>query len=285
MFNLKRIKKVGVGIIVFDDICHLKNITSEIRDLCDNITVCLQKTSYHGIPIQDDIVDYVEHLKDENFIDNIIWFEPINLYKEMGQAAPRFVETDKRNFILEYLENDCSHTMVIDSDEFYDHDDFETALKIIDEHDDIKVTYCEYVNYYRDYSHLMVWPFRCYVPFLTESSYRFSFKNGSFDKPSDPTRRYQINEEGSKYCILTFKIIKMHHLSWIRTDIESKIDNWSSRLYFDNFDVLKKQIINSYNNFKDGKNATIMFNTPFNQVVVNKLKNQYINPKYNLLDL
>jgi hypothetical protein len=76
----------------------------------------------------------------------------------------------------------------------------------------------------------------------------------------------------------------MHHLSWIRKDIESKIDNWSSKRYFDNFDELKKRIIDRYNNYKDGLNAVIMFGTPDNEVIVNVLPKQYINPKFSMLD-
>lgn len=286
MLNLNRIKKIGFGIIVFDDVCHLKNITSEIRDLCDNITICLQKTSYYDEPISDDVVKSAEKLQSEKLVDDIIWFEPTDKHTNEGPAAPRYVETDKRNFILEHLDKEvgCSHTMVTDSDEFYDHDEFKTAIEIIDANPNIKITYCEYVNYYRDYRHLLVWPFRCYVPFLTESKYRFDFKKGIFDKPSDPTRRYVINEPNAQYCLLSFNIIKMHHLSWIRVDIRSKINNWSSRMYFDNIDGLKKKIIDTYETFEDGMNATIMFNSPFNQVVVNTLPNQYIKPKYNLLD-
>ena len=74
----------------------------------------------------------------------------------------------------------------------------------------------------------------------------------------------------------------MHHLSWIRQDICSKIDNWSSRKYFDDAVGLRDRIIDRYNNYQEGQNAIIMFNVPNYEVVVNRLPNQYINPKYNL---
>ena len=121
---------------------------------------------------------------------------------------------------------------IIDSDAFYDHDDYQNAKNVLIEHPDINVTYCEYINYYRDYRHLLVWPFKSYVPFISKVSYKFDFFNGSFDKPSDPTRRYLIEGKDAKYCIMSFSTVKMHHLSWIRTDIREKLKNWSAKKYF-----------------------------------------------------
>lgn len=318
---MSKISKLGLGIVVFDDTFHLKNITTEVRDLCDEITICLQHESYYNEPISHDVVNYVNTLKEEGLVDSIIWFNVSKKYdnesdfidfdnpirndgsnplteeqlteiknkreEDHKNVAPRLIETDKRNFILDYLENTChcSHSIVIDSDEFYDHDDFKNSKELINKKDDIHVSYCQYINYYRDYIHLMVWPFICYVPFISEASYRYDFKNGSFDKPSDPTRRFRLEGEGAQYCILSFKTVKMHHLSWIRKNIEHKLDNWSSKMYFKDNEGLIERILDRYNNYRDGQNAILMFNTPNNEVVVNKLTARYINPKYSLLDL
>ena len=284
---MSKITKLGYGIIVFDDVCHLRNMLTEVRNSCDEIVVCLQNESYYGIPINQKIVQHIKSLIDEKLVDDVIWFVPKELHEHEGPHAPRLVETDKRNFILDYLEHEkgCSHSMVIDSDEYYDREDFERCKGLLNGADNIKVSYCEYLNYYRDYMHVMVWPFRCFVPFITESHYRFDFKNGSFDKPSDPTRRYYIPEKDGQYCVINFKTIKMHHLSWIRQDIRSKIDNWSSRKFFDCFDGLRDRIIDRYENYKDGQNAVIMFKVPNFEVVVTKLQKQYINPKYGLTEI
>lgn len=281
---MSKITKLGYGIIVFDDVCHLRNMLDEVRPHCDTIVVCLQNESYHGTPIEQKIVQYIGTLKESGLIDDIIWFKQTKTYDESNPDSPRFVETDKRNFILDYLEHNCkcSHSMVIDSDEYYDGEDFRQAKEIISNSEDIHVSYCQYINYYRDYTHLMVWPFFCYVPFITESSYRFDFKNGSFDKPSDPTRRYVIEGEDKRYCILNFKVVKMHHLSWIRQDIKQKIDNWSSRKHFEHLPDLRDRIIERYENYKEGQNAIIMFNTPSNEVVVDRLPKQFISPKHSL---
>lgn len=280
---MSKIKKLGMGIVAFDDVTHLKNMCSEIRDLVDVIVVCLQNESYFGNPIERVVVEHIELLKSEGFVDDIIWFSGVDYGNSI--EAPRLTETDKRNYILDRLEkhHGCSHSFITDSDEFYSHDEFKEAKSIVDSHDAVS-SYCQYVNYYRDYQHLLVWPYNAYVPFITESSYRFDFKHGTFDKPSDPTRRYVLNKD-DVYIILPFNTIKMHHLSWIRTNIENKIDNWSSKRYFSNVKGLRERIIDRYNNYQNGQNAIIMFGTPDNEVIVNVLPKQYINPKYPLTEI
>lgn len=278
-----KVEKIGLGIVAFDDITHIKNICAEVRDLCDVIIVCLQEKSYFGYPITKDVIDYVNELYNDGYVDDIMWFEG----KDYGSDnnAPRLTETDKRNAILDKLEHEyhCSHSMIIDSDEFYSHDEFLQGIKDVEDCE-LDVCYCQYINYYRDYRHVLVWPYKAYVPFISKSSYRFDFKNGTFDKPSDPTRRYRVDEGGVRIGVLPFEHIKMHHLSWIRKDICSKIDNWSSKRHFEKVKGLRERIIDRYNNYKDGLNAIIMFGTPDNEVIVNVLPKQYIHPKFSMLD-
>lgn len=279
---MSKISKLGMGIIAFEGIEHIKNITYEIRELVDTIVICLQKESYHGEPIHQEDVDLANQLLEYGYVDDIIWFKATDLHTEEGNAGPRWIETDKRNFILDYLENTakCSHSLVIDSDEFYDKEDFEYAKNLLDKDESARVSYCQYINYYRDYSHVLVWPFLAYVPFITESSFRFHFENGTFTLPSDPTRRY-VTDSSVTPKVLSFDIIKMHHLSWIRIDIEKKLHNWSAKRYFQK-DELHNAILNRYYNYVDGQNAIITFNVPNYNVCVNRLPKQYIHPHFYL---
>lgn len=279
---MSKISKLGMGIIAFEGIEHIKNITYEIRELVDTIVICLQKESYHGEPIHQEDVDLANQLLEYGYVDDIIWFEAADLHTEEGNAGPRWIETDKRNFILDYLENTvkCSHSLVIDSDEFYDKEDFEYAKNLLDKDESARVSYCQYINYYRDYSHVLVWPFLAYVPFITESSFRFHFENGTFTLPSDPTRRY-VTDSSVTPKVIAFDIIKMHHLSWIRIDIEKKLHNWSAKRYFQK-DELHNAILNRYYNYVDGQNAIITFNVPNYNVCVNRLPKQYIHPHFYL---
>lgn len=280
---MSKISKLGLGIVAFEGTEHIKNITYEIRDLCDYIVICLQEISYDGsIHISQDDIDECNHLLECKLIDDIIWFEPKDMHEDAKDknAVPRMIETDKRNFILDYLQSkECSHALIIDSDEFYNHDDFKNAKNVINVNEQMVVTYCEYINYYRDYEHILVWPFHSYVPFVSEIKYRFSFDRGSFDRPSDPTRRYAIPDKGM-YHIFPYNVIKMHHLSWIRINIEKKIASWSAKKYFANEKNLEENILNRYYNYQDGMNAFITFNVPGFQVAVNRLPKRYITPKY-----
>ena len=66
----------------------------------------LQNESYYGVPINQNVVQHINWLIEQKLVDDVIWFKPTKFYDEEGPHAPRFVETDKRNFILDYLEKE-----------------------------------------------------------------------------------------------------------------------------------------------------------------------------------
>lgn len=284
---MSKITKLGLGIIAFEGTEHLKNIIYAIRRDVDVVAVCLQEISYHGDPIDQEDVDEINDLKEKGYVDEIIWFTPTNMHEDKKESGPRYIETDKRNFTLDFLENvmQCSHSLIIDSDEYYDPIDFFKAKEFINISPDIHVSYCQYINYYRDYRHIMVWPFYAYVPFITEAKYRYSFDNGSFASASDPTRRYLLEGGECTYQIMPFDMVKMHHLSWIRKKIEKKVDSWSSKKLFENVQGLRHAVLERYYNYVEGDNAVIMLNVPYFQVCVNRLSRRYIDPRYQLDDV
>ena len=114
-------------------------------------------------------INEIFRLRDEDhLVDNIV---EINLDVN---KAPRVQETDKRNILIQDAEDHgCSHCLVIDSDEYYTKKAFEYGLQQIDEND-YEMTYCQYVNYYHDYRHYLVYPFQqgMYVPWVTKTKYR-----------------------------------------------------------------------------------------------------------------
>ena len=287
---MSKISKIGVGIVAFEGTEHIKNITYEIREYVDEIVVCLQKVSYHNKPIEQEDVDEVMSLVKVGLVDKVIWFEadlsylnnkdkiPHKEYRDI----PRRIETNKRNYILDVLEADgCSHSMVIDSDEFYDWADFARATRLINDRDDIHVTYAQYINYYKDYRHYMLYPFQCFVPFIAEAKYRFEFRCNQFVKSIDPTRVYKLNND-EMYHIISWNVVKMHHFSWIRKDIRKKLDNWSSQDYFEKKKY--ERVFERFDNYQDWQNARVMFAIPKNEMCINKLVREYIHPHYKLTD-
>lgn len=283
-FNFKNIKKIGLGIVAFEGTEHLYNIISEIKDFIGYVVVGLQDISYHGDPIDPIDKEEVLRLKNEDHLVDTILNIKLN-----AKIAPREQETAKRNALIEDCQkNGCSHVLIIDSDEFYSKNAFERAVKEIDEND-YELTYCEYINYYHDYMHYMVYPFPqgMYVPFVSKAKYRFVFNTNSFPHPSDPTRRYftgpRPNPGEEIFHIFKWNELKMHHLSWIRANIVKKVESWSSKKCFDNFEDLIDKAIFGYERFdqeKEGIQKTnILFNTPDSKIEIDKFPKQYIFPK------
>ena len=288
--KFKNIKKVGLAIICFEGTEHLYNIISAIRESVDYVSVGLQRKSYHGDPISNIDLNEIFRLRDEDrLVDNIVEIE-LDMNKE-----PRVQETDKRNILIQDAEDHgCSHCLVIDSDEYYTKKAFDYGLQQIDEYD-YEMTYCQYVNYYHDYCHYLKYPFSdgMYVPWVSKTRWRHSYDCNDFPKPSDPTRRFVrseiVTDENGKqtkkmlaeYHIFEWNEVKMHHLSWLRADIRKKLENWSSKKVFKNYDDLIDKAVIAFNNFsEDEKNsqAIMLFNTPENKVDIATFPRQFIHP-------
>ena len=175
----KNIKKVGLAIICFEGTEHLYNIISAIKDSVDYVSIGLQRLSYHGDKIRQTDLNEMFRLRDEDkLVDNIVEIE-LDIEK-----PARVQETDKRNILIQDAEDHgCSHVIVIDSDEYYTKKSFDYALRQIDEND-YECTYCQYVNYFKDYTHTLVYPFSqgMYVPFVSKVKYRHSSDCLDFNK-------------------------------------------------------------------------------------------------------
>lgn len=288
----KNIKRLGLGIVAFEGTEHLAGIITEIRDLVDYVTIGLQRVSYHNDPIDPIDLNEIHRLKEEGLVDEIVDIE-LDTSK-----PPRMQETDKRNLIIQDAEDHgCSHVIVIDSDEFYDHGEFLSALREIDEKD-IEMSYCQYVNYYKDYMHYLVYPFKdgMWVPFVSKTKYRHEYECMDFLLPSDPSRRYVRPYDGVEnvdgklvkrytvdYHLFQPDTVIMNHLSWLRSDIRKKMSMWSAKTAFDNYEDIIDRAVESYNSF-DSKTmkdqiVTLLIKTPNNTITVKAFDHVRIHPK------
>lgn len=286
---MSKIKKLGVGIVAFEGTEHIKNITYEFRrcGFDTEIVVCLQKKSYTGIEIDQYDIDEVERCVNAGLVDKIIWYSYTD--KEVSRAKkeetnvgdwPRILECNKRNKILDELEKDgCTQAIVIDSDEYYDSNELIPMLQYYNCTESMHVSYCQYINYWQDYRHYLIWDKATFVPFVTDIKYRFKFGFGLNGRAVDMTRTYEL-AAGDSYNIINWSSLKMHHLSWIRISIEKKIDSWSSQKYYkkDALDFIKKK----YYEWKPWENAYITYRIPLRPVCVNCYDEQYIHPHYSL---
>ena len=255
------IRKLGYMINAFDASELLENLLLEIRDQIDYVGAIWQKKSYWKNPMSKEDLDELHRLKDLGLIDELIEFKP-NYAKYSREQ-----ECDKRNMGIEIAKNmGCSHAISADADEFYDADQFRFAKDLIDKKG-YTVTYCSYVNYYRDFSHYLVYPFRPFVPFIHSTYFRYTY-NGPAPGPTDPTRRI-LNPHNLGTYIFPDEDIRMGHAAWIRRDIRKKLVNWSAKDHFEK--SLIDKAVERWENWKEGEDAIMLFNVPDKSVRVNKL--------------
>jgi len=255
------IKRLGLTINAFDASELLDQLISEIRDQVDWVAAIYQKRSYWGNPMAKTDMDELNRLKSLGLIDELIEFKPnFNKYS-------REQECEKRNQGIELAkQRGCSHVLNIDADEFYDKDQFREAKNYINQ-TGWGITYWSYVNYYKDFEHYLVYPFRPLVPGIHSTFFNYTY-NGPAPGPTDPTRRI-LNPSNLGTYVFPDEVIRMGHAAWIRRDIRKKLVNWSAKNHF------PKELINKaverWENWKEGEGAIMLFNVPENNVDVRKL--------------
>lgn len=259
---MAKIKKLSVTINAFDATELLEQLISEIRDQVDHVAAIWQKKSYWKNPMNPKDMNELKRLQEMGLIDELIEFKP-NFAKYSREQ-----ECDKRNMGIELMkQNGSSHILNIDADEFYDADQFRSAKDLINEKG-YTITYCSYVNYYRDFSHYLVYPFRPFVPFIHSTFWKYTYQ-GPAPGPTDPTRRI-LNPHNFGTYIFKDEELRMGHASWIRKDIRTKLVNWSAKNHFNEDDI--KKAVERWNNWKEGDDAYMLFNVPEKKVKVRKLE-------------
>ena len=256
-----KIKSLAMTINAFDASEHLEALISEIRDQLDYVVAIYQKKSYCQNPMDPKDFEELNRLKQLGIIDELIEFIP-------DYSKPhREQECDKRNMGIELSkQRGCTHVISADADEYYDADQFREAKSQINKNG-WPITYWSYVNYYRDFEHYLVYPFRPFVPGIHSTYFKYTF-NGPAPGPTDPTRRI-YNPMNIGTYLFPDEVIRMGHAAWIRKDIRKKLENWSAKDHFTK-DLIDKAV-ERWENWKEGDNAIMLFNVPDNNVYVKKL--------------
>ena len=151
----------------------------------------------------------------------------------------------KRNIGLSLSQGaGCTHHMSMDSDEYYLPSEFESVKKLIEE-GDYDSSFCQMQTYYKSWEFALNPPEEYYVSLIFKIKPDSSYVLGA---PApvlvDPTRRMSPS---SKPIVLTREQIQMHHGSYIRDNIRTKLTNSSASTNF-NKDI--DRITNHYNNWK-----------------------------------
>jgi len=262
-----KIKKLALTINAFDASELLEPLLTEIIDEVDYVIAIKQAKSYWGNPMAKEDIAELDRLKEIGLIDEVVEFQ--------GDKSKysREQECDKRNWGIDLVKaKGYSHVLNIDADEFYDIEQFKWAKNLINTKG-YTTTYCTYVNYYRDFDHHLVYPFRPLVPFIQSTYFRYTY-NGPAPGPTDPTRRVNNPMNLGTYVFKDDEL-RMGHAAWIRKDIKKKLINWSAKNHFP-VELIDKAV-ERWTNWKEGDDAIMLFNVPGNTVRVKKLDQRIHN--------
>jgi ribosomal protein S17E len=252
--------KLGVSYNVFDGEELLEGSIKSIRNSVDYISVVYQKTSNFGNPCSDNLVNILNDLINKKLVDSIVEYETKNV-------PPHQNELNKRNLGLFLSKNNnCTHHMSMDSDEFYVESQL-NYLKNIIESKDYDSSFCKMVSYYKTGDYIRDPKEEYYVPVI------YKIKNNEFTYAEkcvvevDPTRRIKSQNP----VILERNDIEMHHYSMVRTDIKSKFINSTSRSLFNQH---INKMIDDYNNWEYPNKVLWPGNPPY-YVEIKKVKNLF----------
>lgn len=235
--------KLGVSYNLFDGEELLESSIKSIRNNVDYISVVYQTVSNFGDPCNENLIPLLEKLKSEKLIDELFEYRPkIN-------KGGHFNEITKRNIGLSLSEGfGCTHHMGMDSDEFYTDEQFKYMKKIIEE-GDYDSSVCQMTTYYKKPIYRLDPKEEYYVSLI------YKIKQGKefimahpFPVLVDPTRRM----DSGKCKIFTRDEIEMHHMSYVRNNIEKKVRNSSAKV---NFESWIPEFLEYFNNWTEGNDA------------------------------
>lgn len=220
---------------VWDDYDLLWESVENIHKLVDGVIVVYSEASNYG-----ELTDRSE----------IAFHVKCDVYRrEPVLHHPLHAETDKRNFGLEKArELGFTHFITMDSDEFYDREQFLAAKEMFHVKRDLNGLVVESYVYFKSPT-LTIGKDVTLVPHIHKitptikhefnKQYPFAWEGKQIR--IDPTRSLNINSGVEMFeCPL-------HHMSWIRKDPEKKIRNSTARA-----NLQRSTILQDYSNAEEG---------------------------------
>lgn len=229
-FILRKNMKVGVSYNLFDGEELLPYSIKQIRKNVNYISVVYQLTSNLGNPASNNLEKKLEQLKEKGLIDELHHYEPD------FKLTPHENEKKKRDIGLELAKkHGCTHFMSMDTDEFYEEEQFDYALDYIMLHN-IKTSAVGIVEYLKEPENQLIGTYtfikkdtdlyNFYVPFIIKINKFKTSKHGKgyFPCYTDPTRKLF---HSGRFRLFPIQEIVMHHMATIRLDLDKKYDNSS----------------------------------------------------------
>jgi hypothetical protein len=154
------------------------------------------------------------------------------------KKSPLDNETFKRNIGLDWArKTDCTHFLMMDSDEFYTKEDIEKGFEEIGDNAGL---ICSCKTYFKRPT-LTIGLDNTLVPFIHKltpeiefgwnRNYPFAWVNNQIR--IDPTRQMNLN----KGVVMSSAV--MHHFSWVRKDVKKKIRNSTARVNLERSSILR----------------------------------------------
>lgn len=223
--------RIGASYNLYDGEELLPSSVRSIRPQVDFINVVYQDVSNFGERGPCPLEPFLRGLQEKGLIDRYIRYEP-DLDLKAGENEHR-----KRVIGLNACrEAGCGYYLDMDVDEYYRPVEFERARDFVFRHgiDVSAVTIFAYIKSpcYRVSTD-------CYVPFLIRMPHRECTYPARrvFPVAVDPTRI--LRTEG-RFYLFENKTFAMHHMSWVRYDLERKFRNSSLNANPDNGRLMEK---------------------------------------------
>lgn len=238
---------LGASYNLFDGYELLEYSIKSIRNNVDYISVVYQKVSNFNNSCDNSLVPFLLDLKQQNLVDELFEYQP-----DLSQS-PHFNEIKKRNIGLSLSrKNNCYHHISMDTDEFYLDEQFKYLKKTIKDND-YDSSACQMITYYKEPIYRLEPKEEYYVPLIYKITEKEYVRRQKFPVLADSTRKI----EPGNCRIFTRSEIEMHHMSYVRKDIHSKLKNSSLSIYF-NKDTNK--LIDYFEQWKYPKKALIAGN-------------------------
>lgn len=219
--------KLGAAYNFWDGEELLEPSIAQIYDQVDYIVLVAQEISNWGALLSDSARQVLDRLSGDPKI-NLFYFKPNMLQSAKdNEWMKRMIGRAECGF-----RNGCTHYLLIDTDEFYQPDQFKWAKQQVEEHG-WDTTFCRLQAYYKkpiyQWGNPNSWS---HVNFI----YKFN-PSVPHGYAKDQIKSAGIGLDGTRipgnlgsYHIFDPDKLLMHRMSWVRSDLERKLKNSTSRM-------------------------------------------------------
>jgi hypothetical protein len=224
--------KLAACYTVFNGVELLEYAIDSVKNHVDEIIIAFQTVSNYG-NVDESILEFKERFPEYAYIE----------YTPDLKVDAKTNEKRKHQELIDYARYlNCSHFFLSATDHLYKEDEILYAKNLI-ETTGVKTTYSKMITYFKTPT-LRLEPLEAYyMPFICSTSVNIGLHAPVLVDPACSFRPF------APFYVFNEDEVLMHHFSWIRDDISSKLDNAAAKVnWLDKIEEFKEK----YNNFKLG---------------------------------